>query len=155
MILVVGFAGLMEIVQACYTDDRMSRAARAAARVLALNPSADDATATAAACTAIRRELRLAESFDCNTAWPTLKVHRGLSPSTLPATLDASVAPGTGDMVLVRIGWNREPLSFGGLVPDANAEEGTEDDEADTQTVSEIAIGLARCEIELCGQKTS
>ena len=31
LILVVGFASLMEIVQACYTDDWMSRAARAAA----------------------------------------------------------------------------------------------------------------------------
>ena len=150
MILVVGFAGLMEIVQACYTDDRMARAARAAAHVLALNPSADDATAKAVACTAIRRELRLAEDFNCDT-WELL-VHRGLSPSTLPATLDASVAHGTGDMVLVRIGWSREPLSFG---HNANAEEGTEDDEAGTQTVSEIAIGLARCEIELCGQETS
>ena len=152
MILVVGFAGLMEIVQACYTDDRMSRAARAAARVLALNPSAGDPSAVA--CTAIRRELRLAEDFDCNTAW-TLTVDRGVSPSTLPATLDTSVATDTGDMVLVRIGWNRELLSFGEPVRDANAEEGTEDDEAGTRTVSEIAMGLARCEIELCGQKTS
>ena len=147
MILVAGFAGLMEIVQACYTDDRMARAARAAARVLALNPSAD-------ACTTIRRELRLAENFECDTAW-TLTVDRGVSPATLPATLDASVTTGTGDMVLVRIGWSREPLSFGGLARDANAEDGTEDDEADTRTVSETAIGLARCEIELCGQETS
>ena len=149
MILVAGFAGLMEIVQACYTDDRMSRAARAAARVLALNPSAD-------ACTAIRRELRLAEDFDCdNTAAWTLRKRLGVSPSTLPATLDPSYAKGTGDMVLVQIGWNREPLSFGGLVRDANAEEGVEDDAADAPTVSVTAIGLARCEIELCGQEAS
>ena len=150
LILVVGFASLVEIVQACYTDDRMSRAARAAARVLAMNPSADDASAKAVACTAIRSELGLAEVFDCNTAW-TITVDRGVSPSTLPATIDASVTPGTGDMVLVRIGWNREPLSFDGLVRDANAEDSTEDDESGTGTVSETAIGLARCEIELCG----
>ena len=149
MILVAGFAGLMEIVQACYTDDRMSRAARAAARVLALNPVTDDPTADA--CDAIRRELSLAENFDCDT----VKVDLGVSPSTLPATLDADAGELTGDMVLVRIRWNREPLSFGGLVGDANAEEGVEDDAADAPTVSVIAIGLARCEIELCGQETS
>ena len=147
MVLVVGFAGLMEIVQVFYTDDRMSRAARAAARVLALNPSAD-------ACDTIRRELSLPGDFDCSTAW-TLTVDRGVSPGTLPATLDASVASGTGDMVLVRIGWKREPFSFDGLVRDANAEEGTEDDEAGSQTVSMTALGLARCETELCGQTTS
>ena len=155
LILVVGFASLMEIVQACYTDDWMSRAARAAARELALNPVADDASAKTVACTAIRRELRLAEDFDCNTAAWTLTVDRGVSPSTLPATLDASVTTGTGDMVLVRIGWNRESLSFDGFVRDANAEDSTEDDESGTGTVSETAIGLARCEIELCGQETS
>ena len=143
MILVAGFASLMEIVQACYTDDRMSRAARAAARALALDSSAD-------ACTIIRRELNLAKTFDCATAW-TLTVNRGVSPTTLPATLDASVTTGTGDMVLVRIGWNREPLSFDGFIRDANAEDSTEGDESGTGTVSETAIGLARCEIELCG----
>ena len=154
LILVVGFAGLMEIVQVFYTDDRMSRAARAAARVLALNPSAGDEEAKNVACATIRRELSLPEDFDCSTAW-TLTVDRGVSPGTLPATLDASIARGTGDMVLVRIGWKREPFSFGGLVRDANAEEGTGDEEAGRQPVSMIALGLARCETELCGQATS
>ena len=132
VILVVGFAGLMEIVQASYADDRMARAARAAARVLALNPSTD-------ACSAIRRELDLAEDFNCDTAW-TLDVTLGVGPDSLPATLGDSAAAGTGDMVLVRIGWNREALSFGG--------------DGDIDTVPRVAIGLARCELELCGQNT-
>ena len=66
VILVVGFAGLMEIVNASYADDRMARAARAAARSLALDPGADP---KANACVAIRRELDLAEDFDCDTEW--------------------------------------------------------------------------------------
>jgi hypothetical protein len=131
VILVVGFAVLMEIVQASYTDDRMSRAARAAARALALNPAAD-------ACAAIRRELHLAADFDCGTRW-TLTVDHGVSPKTLPATLDAEATTGTGDMVLVRIGWNRELRSFGGLLGDANADDGDE-------SVPAVAMGLARCE---------
>ena len=139
MVLVVGFGGLMEIVQASYTDDRMGRAARAAARALALDPSAN-------ACAAIRREFHLADDFDCG-AW-TLNVDRGVSPSALPATLDAAVTTGTGDMVLVRIGWSRDVWSFDEALQDANAD----DDAADAGTVPMLAIGLARCEADLCGQ---
>jgi hypothetical protein len=145
VILVVGFAGLMEIVQASYADDRMARAARAAARVLALNPSAD-------ACSAIRRELDLAEDFECETAWK-LNVKLGVGPNSLPATLGDSAPEGTtGDMVLVRIEWNREALSFGGGGHEADDSEDTEDDAAKIETVPMVAIGLARCELELCGQ---
>ena len=141
VILVVGFAGLMEIVQASYVDDRMARAARAAARAMALNQGAD-------ACAAIRRELDLAEDFDCDAARWTLTVDLGVGPDSLPATLDESAAAGTGDMVLVRIAWDREPLSFGGLVREADPD--------DTEVVPEaVAIGLARCEVELCGQTAS
>ena len=147
VILVVGFAGLMEIVQASYADDRMARAARAAARVLALNPSAD-------ACSAIRRELDLAEDFDCDTAW-SLTVELGVSPNSLPATRGDSATEGTGDMVLVRIGWNREAFSFGGGGHEADDSEDTEDDAAEIETVPMVSIGLARCELELCGQSTS
>ena len=155
LILVVGFAGLMEIVQVLYTDDRMSRAARAAARVLALNPAASDEEANNVACATIRRELSLPEDFDC-TAWD-LGVYQGISPETLPDPLtpDGSVARGTGDMVLVRIGWKREPFSFGGLVRDAHAEEDAGDEDAGSQSISVAALGLARCEAELCGQTTS
>ena len=148
-VLVVAFAGLMEIVQASYTDDRMGRAARAAARVLALDPTAD-------ACAAIRSEFRLAKDFDCG-AW-TLTPYFGVAPSALPATVDAAVTTGTGDMVLVRIGWNRNLRAFDGLAQEANADDGLEDagdDAADAGTVRMVAIGLARCEAELCGQGTS
>ena len=172
MVLVVGFAGLMEIVQVVYTDDRMSHAARAAARDLALNPSAD-------ACATIRRELGLPEDFDCGTEW-TLKVDRGVSPRTLPDTFDDSVAPGTGDMVLVRIGPPSGENSEEGTGDEeegtgdeeegtgdeeegtgdeeegtGDEEEGTGDEDADGPTVSDFALGLARCEIELCGQAAS
>ena len=138
VILVVAFAGLIEIAQASYAGDRMARAARTAARVLALNPSAD-------ACSAIQRELDLAEDFECETAW-RLIVELGVSPNSLPATLGDSATEGTGDMVLVRIGWNREALSFGG--------DGHEADDSEIVTVPMVAIGLARCELELCGQDT-
>ena len=138
VILVVAFAGLIEIAQASYAGDRMARAARTAARVLALNPSAD-------ACSAIQRELDLAEDFECETAW-RLIVELGVSPNSLPATLGDSATEGTGDMVLVRIGWDREALSFGG--------DGHEADDSEIVTVPMVAIGLARCELELCGQDT-
>ena len=167
VILVVGFAGLMEIMQASYADDRMARAARAAARVLALNPGAD-------ACSAIRRELDLAKDFECEPGW-TLNVELGVSPNSLSATLGDSAAAGTGDMVLVRIGWNRKAFSFGGDGHEADDSEDTEDDAAeiggdgheaddseDTEddaaeivTVPMVAIGLARCELELCGRSTT
>ena len=124
VVLVLGFAGVMEIVQASLTDDRMARAARAAARELALNPTADY-------CTPIRLELRLAADFDCDAAW-SKRVRRGVSASALPATLGASVTEGTGDMVVVLIG------------PKAT----------DPDAESMVALGLARCEMERCGQNT-
>ena len=121
LVLVVAFASVMEIVRDRYTDDRMARAARAAARSLALDPTLD-------ACAPIRRELNLANDFDCATASWTLKVDRGVGIDVLPAPLglDASLTPVSGDLVLVRIGRESE-LKW---------------------------IGLARCEAELCGQDT-
>ena len=154
VILVVGFAGLMEIVQASYVDDRMARAARAAARSLALDPGADSEASKANACVAIRRELDLAEDFPCETAWELIP-ELGVSPNSLPATLGDSATAGTGDMVLVRIKWNREALSFAGDGHEADDSEDTEDDAAKIKTVPMVAIGLARCELELCGQSTN
>ena len=138
-VLVVGFAALMAIVREVYVDDRAARAARAAARALALDP-------TAHACAAIRRELRLADDFDCETAW-TLKVDLGVGPGSLPDTLEAEATAGSGDIVLVRIGRSRDRLSPGGLVEDADHDGG------DAPAVM-VAMGLARCEVELCGQGT-
>ena len=110
-VLVISLAGLMEIVNTVYANDEMSRAARAAARALALDPQAD-------ACAAIRRELRLAEDFDCETEW-ALTVDHGVGPLALPVTLDANAQPDTGDLVLVRI---------------------------EAEAVARVAMGLARCE---------
>jgi len=75
MVLVTALATLMELVQARHAEDRLSRAAHAAARTLALNPGGDSASV---ACDAIRRELRLAESFDCAKKW-TVTVDLGVS----------------------------------------------------------------------------
>ena len=147
VVLVTGFAGVMEIVHASYTDDAIARAARAAARSLALDPAAD-------ACAAIRSELDLAVDFDCNAKW-TLTVRRGVRPSALQGALDGTAAEGTGDMVLVQIGWNRAAWSFDGVVPDADAADDTEETESDpaeTETVPMVAIGIARCEQARCGQ---
>ena len=138
MVLVVGFAGLMEIVHASYTGDRMGRAARAAARALALDPLAD-------ACAAIQREFHLVGDFGCGRAWK-LYPKLGVAPSALPATPDAAVTEGTGDMVVVRIRWDRDFWSFDGASQDANADE----DPANAGTMPMVAIGLARCEAHLC-----
>ena len=151
-VLVAGFAGVIEIVQVSYTDDTIARAARAAARSLALNPAAE-------VCAPIRRELDLAEGFDCGEAW-TLTVYRGVLPSALQDALGGTVTEGTGDMVLVQIAWNRAAWSFGGDVPDANYADETEETtgdaaETETKTVPMVAIGLARCEQERCGQSSS
>ena len=147
-VLVLGFGALMEIVRASYADDRMGRAARAAARALALDPTAD-------ACAAIRGELRLPGDFACSiqssnaqSSGVRVRVDRGVKPTTLPATLDADATAGTGDMVLIRIGWNHEPGTFSGLLRDANAADAA-------TTVPMTAMGLARCELELCRQESS
>ena len=96
------------------------------------------------ACVAIRRELDLAEDFDCDTEWDADPVNLASAPIRFPPPWPWATArrTGTGDMVLVRIGWNREALSFGG---DGNPR---------IKTVPMVAIGLARCELELCGYST-
>lgn len=159
-VLVLGFGALMEIVRASYAEDRMGRAARAAAHALALDPAAD-------ACAAIRGELRLADDFTCRTQSSSaqsspesdhgvsVRVDRGVSPTTLPATLDAAATTGTGDMVLIRIGWNRKPRTFSGLLRTANAANTSADTGAATRTVPMTAMGLARCELKLCRQESS
>ena len=141
-ILVISFAVLAEIVHDVYKEDKLARAARAAARAIALNPAADP-------CAAIRSELDLADDFNCAGSW-TVDVDRGVSPATLPKPLDADVVAGTGDLVLVRIGWNRDPWSYGGVVRDANAADGSGDDSDGSGTVPVMAMGVARCEFALC-----
>ena len=107
-ILVIVCGGLMAIAHAAYTDDRMGRAARAAARAVALvtEASPSQASLTSAACDAIKRELQLEADFDCGSEW-TLTVTTNLVPTAL---LTGSNPPGTtGEMILVRIDWDQAP----------------------------------------------
>ena len=131
----------MEIVNTALESDRMGRATRAVAQATALDPNAD-------ACAAIRRELRLADDFDC-TAW-AITVHRGVLPSNLSAALGSGSPGATGDMVLVRIDWSQPAWSLANLVPAANAAddsgEDPPDESAGPRLVSRVAIGLARSE---------
>ena len=105
--LVTVFAGLMVVAHAAYEDDRMGRAARAAARAVALttDAAATQATLDSAACTGIKNELGLADDFDCKT-W-TVTVTPDLTPSSLSS--GASVGGETGDMILVTIDWKQAP----------------------------------------------
>ncbi len=102
--LMVVLAGLMAIAHTTYSEDRMGRAARAAARAVAL---VTDASATMAklkevACKAIKNELDLADHFDCKGTW-NVNVSPDLKPSTLEAGKNGN--GDAGDMVLVEIDW--------------------------------------------------
>ena len=103
-VLVGAFAGLMHIVGDVYADDRMGRGARAVARALALDPSADP-------WAALEREGELDASAAC-APWTattntcdgrTLKIDRGVAPEALPDDLSTAVSPGGGELVLVRL----------------------------------------------------
>ena len=107
-VLVVVFGGLMAIVHAAYTDDRMGRAARAAARAVALETDASVSQAALAgiACAAIRQELDLNADFDCAAAW-TVSIKTGLSATALAAGVNADGE--TGDLVLIELSWSQVP----------------------------------------------
>ena len=130
-VLVFALAGLIEIVHSAYVSDSMSRGARAAARAVALAPEAATGSGTlgTVACTAIRRELRLADDFDCGASW-TLTVDTKLTPTALANGGEAT----DGDMVLVRIAWNWE---LGKLISSLNDDDGPH---------RRIAVGVARRE---------
>ena len=103
-VLVISFAGLMDIVGDVYTNDLTGRSARAVARTIALNPSADP-------WAALKREGGLGEDATCTEWRPdantcggwTLKIDRGVAPDALPEDLTASVSPSNGELVLVRL----------------------------------------------------
>ena len=109
-ILVTACGGLMAIAHAAYTDDRMSRAARAAAQAIALGaaPAASEAALASAACDAIRRELDLDPAFDCADSW-TLTVKTNLSAAALASGAVGNTDGKAGEMILVEIGWARAP----------------------------------------------
>ena len=104
-VLVSAFAGLMNIVGDVHADDWMGRGARAAARAVALDPSAEP-------WIAIKREGML----DANAACPrwtantntcggwTLRIDRRVAPAALPDDLAANVSSESGgELVLVRL----------------------------------------------------
>ena len=155
-ILVGAFVGLMAIVQEIYATERMGRAARAAARAVALNPQADT-------CAAMRSELGLAEGFDCESQWQ-ITIDRGVSPSRLSTLIAGETQDESddGELVLVRIGWKQVAPETD---PNLESELGTIDaetvsgddaappsDSSDTESnvalVSMVAMGVARSEPE-------
>ena len=103
-VLVGAFSGLMNIVGDVYSDDRSGRGARAVARAMALNPSADP-------WAALKREGGLSANAACAEWKPTantcggwtLKIDRGVAPADLPKDLAASVSSHDGELVLVRL----------------------------------------------------
>ena len=105
VILVIACGGLMAVAHGAYTDDRMGRAARAAARAVAFvaEASPTQATLNSVACDAIKRELQLEADFDCAT-----KITMTVTNDLVPAALATGTNPDgkSGDMVLVRIGWS-------------------------------------------------
>lgn len=143
-VLIIAFGALVEIVRTAYAGDIMDRAARAAARAVALVPAAA-ATPHAlhsTACAAIRRELDLAPEFDCSTEW-VLAVDTGL---TAKGLLEDS-EDRDGDMVRVRILWDRLPWDIHRSLTDEDEDEDAEDDEVGRL----IAIAVARSEPEAEG----
>ena len=137
---VIAFAGVMEIVGATFQTDHMDRAAQAAARVLALDKTilADATKREERACEAIRNELQKDSTFVCwakpgiQGEWSKYAIQPNVNPSELPATLALTDNPATfsGEMVLVRIGWSRDLLSF----------------EPASTPLEMVAMGLARAE---------
>ena len=110
-VLIVVGGGLVEIFSSVYMNETMNRAARAAARAVALTPSVhtDPAAVQALACEAMRRELGLPDDTECSDAW-TVSVETGLTTDNL--LNGESPDNRTGDMVRVHITWHRDPWSF-------------------------------------------
>ena len=132
-LLVIAFAGIMEIVHSVYVEDRMGRASRAAARAIALVPEAGESALANRACAAIRRELDLSDSFDCGAKF-AVTVDRNLAPAGLMHGADTEPTGETGELVVVRIAWSAGPWNPGELVAD------------DDEDARPVAVGVARLE---------
>ena len=128
-VLVLVVAVLFEAVMAVYEIDYMDRAARTAARAVALAPGSQGNASgvQTIACDAIKRELDLPASFDCTVGW-TLTVDTRLTPQNLLAGASPAPANRTGDMVRVSIEWDSDLWTGAG------------------QTRSEHSVGVARTE---------
>ena len=132
-VLVIAFAGILQIVHAAWVSDRMDRAARAAVRTVALAPDANAASLPGLACAAIRKELGLGDGFDCGKKL-SVTVERSLAPGSLASGADADAQAAAGELVVVRIAWSGGPWNAGVL---------TANDDANARPV---AIGIARLE---------
>ncbi|MDE0058719.1 MAG: pilus assembly protein [Defluviicoccus sp.] len=132
-VLILAAGGLMEIYSSLYTTENMNRAARAAARAVALSPDqqANAGAIGTVACDAIKHELGLNEEFECSPGW-TVTVDTGLTTGNLLS--GESPEERTGDMVRVTIAWHRQAWTF-------NAEPSESD-----ATPREVSIGTARSE---------
>ena len=175
-VLVSAFAGLMEIVNTVYTEDRMGRGARTVARALALNPDAKPwealgteidlastatcpvfkwtGTTTGAGCDTDGDDDVDADDGGCVCDGWTMAIDRGVSPGTLATVLGGGTAL-DGEMILVRLQRHRAQWSF---MPSAQAAPQPAPSTADNQSgntdtskselVEMVAIGLARSEPE-------
>ena len=131
--LICAFCPLAEIAHGAWSEDRMGRAARAAAHAVALmpQPAASAAALRTVACGAIGRELDIPGG--CGAGW-TVTVEAYASPAALLAGTPRP--PGTafggedGDMVSVSIAWHD--------AAQANAGDGT--------TPARVAVAVARNE---------
>ena len=109
-VLVVAFAGIATSVNSIFTDDAVGRAARAAARALALDPDADP-------WKAVHYELDGGAPWQCTTDWSAadsgtcsgweLAVVHGVTPAALAAVLGAGPMPPSVDGGLVVVGLAR------------------------------------------------
>lgn len=131
--LICAFCPLAEIAHAAWSEDRMARAARAAAHAVALmpQPAASAAALRTVACGAIGRELGIPGG--CGAGW-TVTVEAYASPAALLAGTPRP--PGTAfggedrDMVSVSISWG-------------GAEQA---DAGDSTTAAPVAVAVARNE---------
>ena len=101
-VAIVVLAGLITIMSNVFEADRMARAARAAALAAAIDPNAD-------ICAAAHRELGLLRpqhTADKPCGEWTLTLTTGLAADDLSTFMEGQTgASGTGEMVLVQIGW--------------------------------------------------
>ena len=120
-VLVIAFAGIMQAVTTVFVDDQTGRAARAAARMLALDPDADP-------WRPVWHELHPGTTHSCTTDWTAtdlgtcggwkLAVVRDVSPAALAAALDpgTTVPAGAGDAGdLVLVGLSAPPAPVPGV----------------------------------------
>ena len=132
-LLVIAFAGIMQIVHSVSVSDRMERGARAAVRAIALAPGAEAGSLPALACRAIRKELDLGETFDCTTKL-SVRIERNLAPASLSGSAGSGSGSTAGELVVVRISWSGGAWNVGKLVS------------GDDEDSRPVAVGVARLE---------